>query len=752
MIKPLPLATVNLPDGQTFTVQPGAGGLLFQPRQANGDLVFPFKWTVVLQRKQANKSILNTTVGNHDSTPKNGSDMKNGHDGYYNGNGLLSTPNDLHKPSLQDDAILISPVSSAFDTHNRPPTPSARQVAFMVWIALYWYFQLDEPPSSLETPRSQNTPVEARPKGDWLLHVRNDGIVRFVDAMGTLERMGLVGAPGTEVESTLAGREAWDDTFVTRQMFWQIHMGTAGIFSEPLKTISGHHGPWPSTVTSIPSRISAIYPLPPLHYTTTGDIRHPLRPRAPQMGELFYSRFIPSEGKYLSFRAASLSPEPVPYAGPISQPERRENTHLLKLSDTALLQRWLSNPRVSAFWGVFHAGFLPDVVKLRHSFPVIGLWDGMPFGYFEIYWVKEDGLGRLKGGQVEDFDRGLHVLVGEEWARGRCPVWMSSLVHYCWQADNRTMNVLLEPRIDNKRFVRLLQDMGFSLDGQVSFPHKQSWIWFFDVSKQVFGSVLVHIANIFMSMLTSGRFSVQVEPSASRMAVRSDDDYAPNPCSFYLLNLAIDTTLGIPILIVLLRVLTGLVRFTPVGQPPESVQSGNYGNPPNAWWWLKQSVIYFCGLFGMKVCVLIIFIMMPWISKVGDWALGWTEGNEKLQIAFVMMIFPLIMNALQYYIIDSFIKMKEPEHERLDSEDPDEVSRRRRYDDSEDETSRFRLVDTDHESDSEDEEAAKLPPRPQSNDSEEYDPERDGDDRTIIGSSSSGRNQQGKIVPPRVVP
>lgn len=93
-----------------------------------------------------------------------------------------------------------------------------------------------------------------------------------------------------------------------------------------------------------------------------------------------------------------------------------------------------------------------------------------------------------------------------------------------------------------------------------------------------------------------------------------------------------------------------------MGNPPESIQSGNYGNPPRAWWWLKQSLIYFCGLFGMKFCVLIIFIMLPWISRVGDWALGWTEGNEKLQIVFVMMLFPLIMNALQYYIIDSFIK------------------------------------------------------------------------------------------------
>ncbi|KAL6924716.1 hypothetical protein ACHAPO_005508 [Fusarium lateritium] len=285
-------------------------------------------------------------------------------------------------------------------------------------------------------------------------------------------------------------------------------------------------------------------------------------------------------------------------------------------------------------------------------------------------------------------------------------------------------------------------------------PQRPLKIWFFDVSKQVFGSVLVHIANIFMSMLTSGRFSVQVDPSAATVTTRSDDDdYAPNPCSFYLLNLAIDTTLGIPILIVLLKVLTGLVRYTPVGQPPESVQSGNYGSPPNAVWWLKQSVIYFCGLFGMKVCVLIIFIMMPWISKAGDWALGWTEGNEKLQIAFVMMIFPLIMNALQYYIIDSFIKLKDTDYENVNGNESDDEGRRRRYDDSEDETARARLVDSEHEADTESDDEVDKPAarsgnpsrQPDTRDSGEYDPERDGDDRTIIGSSSSGRGPKDKV-------
>ena len=62
----------------------------------------------------------------------------------------------------------------------------------------------------------------------------------------------------------------------------------------------------------------------------------------------------------------------------------------------------------------------------------------------------------------------------------------------------------------------------------------------------------------------------------------------------------------------------------------------------------------------MKLCVLAIFAFLPWIAWVGDWALRWTEGSEALQITFVMFIFPLIMNALQYWIIDNFIK--DPEH------------------------------------------------------------------------------------------
>lgn len=61
-------------------------------------------------------------------------------------------------------------------------------------------------------------------------------------------------------------------------------------------------------------------------------------------------------------------------------------------------------------------------------------------------------------------------------------------------------------------------------------PQRPIKIWAFDVSKQVVGSVLLHIANLLMSMLSSGQYTVKA------------GDYQANPCSFYLLNLAIDVS------------------------------------------------------------------------------------------------------------------------------------------------------------------------------------------------------------------
>ncbi|KAF3909707.1 hypothetical protein AA313_de0208942 [Arthrobotrys entomopaga] len=199
-------------------------------------------------------------------------------------------------------------------------------------------------------------------------------------------------------------------------------------------------------------------------------------------------------------------------------------------------------------------------------------------------------------------------------------------------------------------------------------PQRPVKIWFFDASKQVVGSILVHIANLLLALLSSGKFDTTPHPSKLS---RRDDDYHPNPCSFYLLNLAIDTTVGIAILIYALRIITHLCEMLPPDNTfSYGITSGDYGNPPKASNWIKQSIIYFAGLMVMKLIVAILFAIFPIVlGKFGDFLLGWTEGNRKVQIAFVMFIFPLIMNAVQYYIIDIFIKKQETKAPQLGGED-----------------------------------------------------------------------------------
>ena len=327
--------------------------------------------------------------------------------------------------------------------------------------------------------------------------------------------MGLISSEDSKVGVDPDDRheEGWTEMFVSQRSFWQLdarlflftlsptqHSPYAGVSPYPSRpgspnresTASGRleppqadaitQGLWSPTPSSpgpfaSSSHLPTYYPPPPAQYTFTNKIRHPIRPKPPRQGETFYTRYVPSLGQYLSFRVASLSPKSPAHHGPVSSslpsflppnsgiltskdmPSMDSVNHQQQPCDAELLHKWMNDPRVSAAWGA--SGPLETQEKLlktslsnKHSFPAIGCWDGKPFGYFEIYWVKEDQLGRYLGGNdLEDWDRGFHVLVGEQEFRGghRAKVWLSALVHYCWLADPRTQRVLVEPRLDNEK-------------------------------------------------------------------------------------------------------------------------------------------------------------------------------------------------------------------------------------------------------------------------------------------------------------
>jgi hypothetical protein len=91
-------------------------------------------------------------------------------------------------------------------------------------------------------------------------------------------------------------------------------------------------------------------------------------------------------------------------------------------------------------------------------------------------------------------------------------------------------------------------------------------------------------------------------------------------------------------LIYTLRLLHKTLEMCPLPGFRVGVTSGQYGDPPRWSWWMKQSSIYFAGLMIMKFFVWVLFALFPWLGRVGDFLLSWTEGNKRVQVFFVMFV------------------------------------------------------------------------------------------------------------------
>jgi RimJ/RimL family protein N-acetyltransferase len=527
------LSSVYLPDGQTLTVTPVFGGLFFKSNELSAhSSIFPAGWTVVIQSEDYSTDHPDNALNDTENDGK-----RHRHIHPYK------------KPTLKNDTLFISSISNPKTNDFTPSTSPTRQIAMMLWATLYAYFHHGEPDNKVTTEQSKNTPEDGKPRGDWRISIKREGVFRGRNLLEKLERMGLITSDDSSVGLEPGKNEP--TFFTSRRAFWQLSAklflftlapAGPGVGTGASMTVPLHHSrpsspaqpelsksaPVDKSVESNPtspglwahpttgqfassSHLPTYFPPPPLQYTFSNGIRHPLRPRPPRQGETFYTRYVDSIGQYLSFRVASLSPDPVPFNGPVGpnapQPSKRSATFgpqsddspldTTQMSDVDLLHKWMNDARVSKFWGCagpreMQEKFLRGNLEAKHSFPVIGLWDGKPFGYFEIYWVKEDILGKYS--VTDDYDRGVHVIVGEQEFRGkhRLQVWISALVHWMFLDDYRTRSVVLEPRVDNERsvllskrmfkanllivsrFISHLIDTGFYKEREVTFPHKQS--------------------------------------------------------------------------------------------------------------------------------------------------------------------------------------------------------------------------------------------------------------------------------------
>ncbi len=191
----------------------------------------------------------------------------------------------------------------------------------------------------------------------------------------------------------------------------------------------------------------------PQVYRMSGGRRHPLRAPKPQ-GEV-YRRFDAKLSQWISLRTLDIE------------------------LDLERFSRWQNSPRVLEFWqegGTLeqHRTYLEKAAADPHTTTLIGCIDDEPFAYYEAYWAKEDRIAPFY--EVGDYDRGIHMLVGEESHRGPHKVesWMTALVHYLLLDDPRTQRIVAEPRADNARMIGHMQRLGFWREKEFNFPHKRA--------------------------------------------------------------------------------------------------------------------------------------------------------------------------------------------------------------------------------------------------------------------------------------
>jgi acetyl CoA:N6-hydroxylysine acetyl transferase len=194
------------------------------------------------------------------------------------------------------------------------------------------------------------------------------------------------------------------------------------------------------------------YPL--LQVQTDSRYRH--HPKRPPMPEgLVYQRYDAKSELTVSFRVFTLE------------------------KDLDNFTIWMNDPRVAEFWEqAWSREKLAEFAKQRladpHIIPLIAEFNGQPFGYIEAYWVTEDRLSPYY--PVENFDRGIHLLVGEESFRGPkyFDCWMRAISHYLFIDDARTQRIVLEPRHDNQRLFKRILPLGYDKCMEFNFPHKRS--------------------------------------------------------------------------------------------------------------------------------------------------------------------------------------------------------------------------------------------------------------------------------------
>uniref|UniRef100_A0A7S4VKM6 Uncharacterized protein n=1 Tax=Ditylum brightwellii TaxID=49249 RepID=A0A7S4VKM6_9STRA len=186
-------------------------------------------------------------------------------------------------------------------------------------------------------------------------------------------------------------------------------------------------------------------------------------------------------------------------------------------------------------------------------------------------------------------------------------------------------------------------------------PRRKFLTWFLDMSKQGFGATYSHIMNMWIAAIIASN------PLAGEVVLEDE-------CAWYAINYVIDTTLGLFLSLIFLRMLDSIANTFNWTSLKES---GVYVGATGLRHWFAQ---LFAWIFILSITKIIICYLMLYTSQylayVGDVLFSPLQGNIRFELLFVMIVFPGLCNIIYFWIVDTYLKAESHHKGAHEEEEP----------------------------------------------------------------------------------
>jgi RimJ/RimL family protein N-acetyltransferase len=148
--------------------------------------------------------------------------------------------------------------------------------------------------------------------------------------------------------------------------------------------------------------------------------------------------------------------------------------------DLALLAGWMNDPAVAEFWElagdqrVTEDHLRSQLTGDGRSVPCLGVLDGVPMSYWEIYRADLDPLARRY--PARPHDTGVHLLIGgvADRARGLGSALLRAVATMVLDNRPACTRVVAEPDLRNTPSVSAFLTAGFRLSAELELPDKRA--------------------------------------------------------------------------------------------------------------------------------------------------------------------------------------------------------------------------------------------------------------------------------------